>query len=248
MDRRRLVVAAALGAVALVVLFGVGRFTAPPATDHPHDTPEPRSAPAASTSELPSTSEATVASGRYPRTPEGAVAAATAYGLALDGPALFDPEHRDAVLDAVAAEDVREELAATFAEGLDLISSQLALDQHSATDPGFVWRVAPGGWQLRAYDRSSATVAIWAAVVVMLDDRLLVEPGWQTSEVELVWERGDWRLVRFRTEPGPSPAFAGGPGVDPVAHLDRRPGQQIAYVHVLAVFGRHCLDVRLFCR
>ena len=190
------------------------------ATGQPDAAAPPPPERATSTSELPRTGEAATESAGYPRTAQGAVAAATAYGLALDGPALFDPEHRDTVLDAVAAKDAREDLAEALYEGAELISSQLGVDRGSAHDPGFVWRVVPGGWQLRDYDRSSATVAIWAAVVVMLDDRLLIEPGWQTSEVELVWERDAWRLVGFRTEPGPNPAFAGGPGVDAV-------GQQI---------------------
>jgi hypothetical protein len=215
-DRRRLLIAVTVGVVTLLVLLGVGRFTSPPATDRSDPAPPPPPERATSMLELPQTGEAPTEPGGYPRTAEGAVAAATAYGLALDGPALFDPAHRDPVLDAVAAEDAREDLAAAFYEGAELITSQLGLDRDWVHDPGFVWRVIPGGWQLRDYDRSSATIAIWAAVVVMLDDRLLVEPGWQTSEVELVWERGAWRLVGFRTEPGPNPTFAGGPSIDPV--------------------------------
>ena len=216
MDRRRSLIAVTVGAVALLVLLGVGRFTSPPATDRPDAAAPPPPERATSTSELPRTGEAATESAGYPRTAEGAVAAATAYGLALDGPTLFDPVHRSGVLDLIAAEDAREELATTFADGAELITSQLGIDRDSVSDPGFVWRVVPGGWQLRGYDRSSATVAIWAAVVVMVDDRLLVESGWQTSEVQLIWERDDWRLVGFRTQPGPNPAFAAGPSIDPV--------------------------------
>ena len=216
MDRRRLVLVAALVGVAVVIGFSVGRVSSPPSSEAQADDLEVVSEPATSTSDLPASDRPPTDPASYPRTPAGAVAAATAYGLALDGPAVFEPAHRSAVLDAIAADGVRDELAATFADGLDLITSQLDLDQRSAKDPGFVWRVVPGGWQLRAYDRSSATVAIWAAVVVMVDDRLLIEPGWQTSEVELTWERDGWRLVGFRTEPGPNPTFATGPGADPV--------------------------------
>ena len=216
MDRRRAVFAIILGVTALLVLVGVGRCTSPPAVDRLDAGLPPPTAPATSTSEVPGSGDAATGVSDYPRTPEGAVAAATAYGLALDGPGLFDPTHRSSLLDEIAAEGAHADLSATFAAGAELIHSELGIDQDSVSEPGFVWRVVPGGWQLRSYGPSGATVAVWAAAVVLVDDRLLVEPGWQTSEVELIWERDGWRLLGFSTEQGPDPAFAAGPGVDAV--------------------------------
>jgi hypothetical protein len=217
-DRRRFVRPAALVvAVAVVVLLAARAGSSPSG----HDS---TGVAAGTGGRTTSASESTVPGGSdggtgldgYPRSPEGAVAAATAYGLALDGPEVFDAEHRESVLDAVASAEARDELEATFDAGLDLISTQLGLDVRARSGPGFVWRVVPGGWQLRQFDIDRARVAIWAAVVVMADDLLLVEPGWQTTEVTVVWEDGGWRLVGFQTESGPNPALASGPGGEPV--------------------------------
>ena len=57
--------------------------------------------------------------------------------------------------------------------------------------------------------RDRATVAIWATGVVLADGRPLAMPEWRTTEVELVWERDDWRLIAFATTPGPAPSLAG---------------------------------------
>ena len=219
---RRLLVAAALAAslvLAIVVVRLVSPSGAPTAEDLGSD-PESTT----STFETPHPDAAARDElSEFPRTPVGAVAAATAHGLALDGPAAFEPEHRAEVLDDIAADASRDELTAVFDNGLGLVREQLFLDQQAVSDPGFVWRVVPGGWQLRSYDRTQATVAVWAAVVVMTGDRPLVEPGWQTTQVELTWERDAWRLVRFATEPGPDPLFVGSGG-EPV-------GQRINAFH-----------------
>jgi hypothetical protein len=218
-DRRRFLRPAALVvAAAVVVLVFVRAGSAPPEHDGGGAATD-ASGSATSSSDRTDPTDPVGASGAdaFPRSPDGAVAAATAYGLALDGPDVFDAEHRGQVLDAVASAGARADLKATFAEGLELISSQLGLDASAREDPGFVWRVVPGGWQLREFDRDGATVAIWAAVVVMADDVLLVEPAWRTTEVTLVWEGGGWRLVGFQTESGPNPAFAtGAAGGEPV--------------------------------
>lgn len=218
MDRRRFLRPAALVVVLAIVALLIARAgSSPPG----HDS----GAVAAETvRRTTSTPELAVPDGSgsgtgidvYPRSPEGAVAAATAYGLALDGPEVFDAEHRESVLDAVASAEARDELEVAFDAGLEVISTQLGLDARARNGPGFVWRVVPGGWQVRQFDRDRATVAIWAAVVVMADDLLLVEPGWQTTEVTIVWEHGGWRLVGFQTEPGPNPMLATRQGGEPM--------------------------------
>lgn len=90
-----------------------------------------------------------------------------------------------------------------------LVVSQLGLTPDVLTDATFVWRAVPAGWQLRAFIPDRAVVAVWATGVAVARGRPLVQPGWSTTEVELVWERGGWRLVGFNTEPGPhQPAAA----------------------------------------
>ena len=145
----------------------------------------------------------------FPHTRDGAVEAATAYGLALDGPLLLDPSGRSALLQDIASDAARAELESTLARGADLIVTNLGLTDDRISEPGFVWRVVPGGWQVRSYDGTRATVAIWATGVVLADGRPLAMPEWRTTEVELVWERDDWRLIAFATTPGPAPSLAG---------------------------------------
>jgi hypothetical protein len=203
-DRRRLLTVLGLGVVALIALLAVGRFTSSPASDDgPAATGLADGEAEATAGVEPSRSPDRGA--EYPRTREGAVAAATAYALALDNPDIFHPEYRRAVLGEIAAAATRAELVAAFDEGLGLIGSQLHLDPKVASDPGFVWRAVPGGWQVADYDGTSASVGVWTAVMAIADGRLLVQPSWRTTEVTLVWERDRWRLVGFHTGAGPDP-------------------------------------------
>jgi hypothetical protein len=208
-DRRRLLHLAVSAAAVLLVVLAVSRLTTSSEADHgpsvdggtAAEAIEAHSArPWADVDDAPDIG--------FPRTREGAVAAATAYALALDNPRILDPDHRAQVLDDVAAEASLTELRAVFDEGLALISSQLHLDAEMSDDLDFVWRAVPGGWRVVAFDRSAATVAVWSAVMAIADGRLLAEPGWRTTEVALVWEREAWRLVGFQTGPGPDPARA----------------------------------------
>lgn len=218
MDRRRLLRPAVLVlSVAIVALLIARAGSSSPGHDNgPVAAETGRRTTSTSESQVSASSGGRAGLDVYPRSPEGAVAAATAYGLALDGPEVFDAEHRASVLDAVASTEARDKLETTFDAGLGLISTQLGLDMEARHGPGFVWRVVPGGWQLQQFDSDRATVAIWAAVVVMADDLLLVEPGWQTTEVTIVWEDGGWRLVGFQTEPGPNPMLATGQAGEPI--------------------------------
>ena len=145
----------------------------------------------------------------FPRSREGAVEAATSYGLALDGPLLLDASSRSALLRDIASVGARGDLESTLTRGANLIVTNLGLTEDRIDDPGFVWRVVPGDWETRAYDRTRATVAIWATGVVLADGQPLAMPEWRTTEVELVWERDDWRLVGFTSTPGPAPSLAG---------------------------------------
>lgn len=241
-SRRRWLVAGG----AAVALFGtgmvVGRGLGP---DVPDDVPAFAGEPSSIADRVGSSASPTAGPdavspedppGGFPRTPDGAVVAATAYGLALGGPGLLDPSRRQALLGVFAASYAREELEAVLGGVAELITSRLALAPESLADPRFVWRVVPAGWQLRDYSDQRAVVAIWATGVVVADGRPLVQPGWRTTEVELVWERDGWRLVGFRTQPGPQPPLIGDPAGSaaglvinefrPYRHLPAQPREQ----------------------
>jgi hypothetical protein len=215
MDRRRLLRSAAIALALVTVLAVVVRCSTAPT--QPDEQAAADADGSTSSRSDPPDPLVDASAPDYPRTREGAVAAATAYSLALDGPRIFDPAHRRQILRDVATEDARTELEGAFADGVGLIASQLGLEADTFDEPSTVWRAVPGGWQLLDYDRAVATVAIWAAVVAIAEDQLLIEPAWQTTEMTVVWERGGWRLAGFTSRPGPDPAFVGAPDGDPVA-------------------------------
>jgi hypothetical protein len=203
-DRRRLLQLSAAAAAVVLVVLAFGRLT-PSSEEHGSRAAGSAIEATEPHTEHPQAAEVGADLG-FPRTREGAVAAATAYALALDNPQILDPDHREQVLADIAAEASLGELLTVFDEGLAVISSQLQLATDAADDPSFVWRAVPGGWRMVAFDRTTATVAVWSAVMAIADGLLLAEPGWRTTEVALVWERDAWRLVGFQTGPGPDPA------------------------------------------
>jgi hypothetical protein len=204
-DRRRLLQLSAAAAAVVLVVLAFGRLT-PSSEEHGSRAAGSAIEATEPHAERPRVEVDVSADSGFPRTREGAVAAATAYALALDNPRILDPDHREQVLADIAAEASLRELQAVFDEGLALISSQLHLDANVVDDLDFVWRAVPGGWRVVAFDRTTATVAVWSAVMAIADGLLLAEPGWRTTEVALVWEREAWRLVGFQTGSGPDPA------------------------------------------
>lgn len=209
--RRLLAVVAAAGL--FVAGAAIGRATA---RAHPNRAPEEDRATASGDTSAgeaaPPLGQAGI-EGRYPHTPTGAVMAATAFAMALDGPSLLDPQSRAATLTLVAASGERVKLADRFDRLSQLIATRLDLRPDVATDSGFVWRAVPAGWQLRHYTDTDAVVAIWGTGVMAIEGRQLDQPGWQTTEVTLRWERDNWRLVGFRTQDGPTPPTVGSQAV-----------------------------------
>lgn len=140
----------------------------------------------------------------------GAVDKAAAMVAAFDGPDVLDADSRSVLLDRHAAQSSRADLDTTLVTVADLFVTNLGLTAEARDDPGFVWRAVPAGWQVREYAQARAVVAVWSTGVLIAEGLPLVQPGWRTTAVELVWERDDWRLVSFLSEPGPEPPQVGG--------------------------------------
>lgn len=149
-----------------------------------------------------------------PRSParsrEGAVEAATTLVVAFDGPGLLDDTARQELIDQHAARDARSELERVLGGVGGLITDRLALDADELGEAGFVWRTVPAGWRLEEFSRERAVVEVWGTGVVIAHGLPLTQPGWRTTTVELVWERGGWRLQGFDSESGPAPPAVGG--------------------------------------
>ncbi len=196
---------AAVAMLALGVL--IGRATTAPA-------PAPAPAPSQPTAQGagPSRLQDGVPVG-YARTEAGAVAAAAQYVAAFDGERGLIEEERLAVLDVIAADDTREQLATQMSAGTALIAEQLGVDEDVARDPGFVSRSVVAGYELTAHDADQAMVAVWATSIFFAEGRQAISGIWTTETVTLRWERDDWRLVTFESEEGPTPPDTPTPAV-----------------------------------
>lgn len=153
------------------------------------------------------------------RTRESAIRAAAQLIVAFDGAGLFDHRHRDQLLDAHAASSAPGRLDETLGEAARVIVDELDLTAEMLHDPGFVWRSVPAGARVETFTQDRAVVSMWGTGVVVAPGVALVQPGWRTTRVELVWERDAWRLLAFRSEPGPQPPVVGG---TPAAALTAR--------------------------
>lgn len=145
------------------------------------------------------------------RSQEDAVRVAAQLAVAFDGPGMLDPDLRTVLLRRHATRAARPELEQSLGEVADRITGRLGLDPDRMSDPGFVWRLVPAGWQVRSFDPDEAVVAVWATGVVVAGGVPLAPAGWHTTEVVLRWERDAWRLAAFRSEAGPVPPAVDGP-------------------------------------
>ena len=202
------------GALAAVVLFGVGvaagRATAPsgPATAAPAPDPGSSEAAVEATGPGPSRSVDGVPVG-YQRSEQGAVAAAANYAVVLDSPAILDEERLATVLEQVAAADARPDLASRFGRVAALLEERLNLDESAISDTGFVMRSVPAGYRVLDYSDDAATVAIWGTSIFVAAGRQAVAPAWGTTELTLRWEGDDWRVAALDTSEGPAPPLPG---------------------------------------
>ncbi len=152
----------------------------------------------------------------YPRTPEGAVAAATAYVAALGGPAILDPAAVRTTLTAIASSESREGLIRAYE--LAAAQARKRLGAGTAFDPTVVLRTAPVGYRVDGFQRRGATVSVWRVGIVGSGATVEPRQSWRTETLSLVWEDGSWKVDAVRSTPGPTPPLAG-PAATPPAEL-----------------------------
>lgn len=80
-----------------------------------------------------------------------------------------------------------------------------------------LWRELPLTADVVHADSSTASVRVWAVLVVGAPDSGSPRQLWRTVTVDLVWERADWRVDGWTTTSGPTPALANNV---PIAALD----------------------------
>lgn len=152
----------------------------------------------------------------FARTPEGAVAAATAYVAALGGPAILDPAAVRTTITAIASAGSRDDLVRAYE--LAAAQARERLGVGTSSDPVVVLRTAPVGYRVDGFHRRAATVSIWRVGIVGSGATVEPRQSWRTETVSLVWEDGTWKVDAVRSSPGPTPPLAG-PAATPPAEL-----------------------------
>ncbi|MFE7777690.1 hypothetical protein ACFU5O_28080 [Streptomyces sp. NPDC057445] len=146
----------------------------------------------------------------YPRTREGAVAAAVNYQTARSSPGYFsDQALRHQVLSTVmtsAALPGQQSQDDQAAKGL-----LAALGVSAKTAPSMVMRASPLGTKVTAFSSETATVQVWMSELVGVPAEkspMPVSGTWSTYTVILQWQEGDWKVATISQSDGPTPLVA----------------------------------------
>jgi len=202
---RRLAVA---GAAALVFLTGMAARGA--VGDRGESEPQAEAAPASPTE----TNESTPAG--FARSRDGAREAAIAYTATLSQRLLYlEPEAAEAAVRAVAADASVETITRDVLAALETVREPLAAGTGATW-----WVVEPLAAKVEAHTTDRARVSVWMVRVLSRPGVVVPQSSWVTETVELVWERGDWRLWSDETSPGPTPVLDGSDVPTSAAELD----------------------------
>ncbi|MGW6145748.1 hypothetical protein [Streptomyces sp. NPDC055140] len=146
----------------------------------------------------------------YPRTKDGAAAAAVNYQVARSSPGYFtDSALRHQVLKTVmtsAALSSQRQQDDQMTKGL-----MTSLGVTAQTAPSMVMRAASLGTSVSSYSSETATVRLWMSEVVGVPtdkSPMPVSGTWSTYTVILQWQDGDWKVATISQADGPNPLIA----------------------------------------
>ncbi len=138
----------------------------------------------------------------FANTEDGAVASAAAF--VTSGQRLLD-------MDPLAAEKaVREMSAAASADAQvkEIVGKLASAREVLAPGTGpIVYRQSAIAWKLEGFTPSRTRVAIWSVSVLSRDGVAPPQTGWSISTLDLLWERGDWRVWSETISAGPAPTL-----------------------------------------
>lgn len=204
--RRRSVRAIALVAGALV-LFVTGMAVRSAVDGEGHDLPktggrlEIPKTPAGAEGDGPTTVVAGVPAG-YSQSEAGARAAALTFASVVPQQMMYAAHDEVvAMVEATSASGASEVDAADVAASVAEAQAALAAGRGDAW-----WVLAPLAVRVDAYDGDRAEVSVWVVRVVSRPGVATPQASWVVTTLELVWERGDWRVWSARDTPGPTPA------------------------------------------
>jgi len=134
----------------------------------------------------------------------GATAAASAYVAASGRLARLGPlARRDMVL-ALATDSYGETLAASVNSQLDDLL--FALGERGVTGDGLVFVEYPLATRSDSDGADRARVQVWSVLVVATKSGAVPRQVWRTATLTMVWSNGDWKVDRWDTTTGPTPA------------------------------------------
>src|SRR5919108_5050419 len=180
-------------AIALLAGFVFGRITAP-------STVTVRTVPLAPGS---TRVEAGVPIG-YEHTRQGAVDAATAYAVTLNGPIVLDASALRAAEEVIATPDYRGPLEEQTAKALQALDSAYGIRSNASMGATAVVRLVPIPYRVESYNPTEARVSIWAVWLIAEEGILAPQQTWITTQLQLRW-LGDWKLSASGSHPGPVP-------------------------------------------
>ncbi|MFF1678364.1 hypothetical protein ACFVYG_20285 [Streptomyces sp. NPDC058256] len=145
----------------------------------------------------------------YPRTTDGAAAAAVNYQVARSTPGYFTDEAlRHQVLQTMMTSTAltgQQQQDDQTAEGL-----MASLGVTAKTAPDMVMRAASLGTSVASYSNDTATVRVWMSEVVGVPtetSQMPVAGTWSTYTLILQWD-GDWKVATIDQADGPTPLVA----------------------------------------
>ncbi len=189
-----IVVGGFLAGRAAVELFAKGSERSP--TPVTPQTQAPAAPPALAT---PAVATRQSQASRFPRSREGAAAAAASHSIALVKVAFADPTERQATYRQITTTRARQGLLELAA------SSQRVLGTNLGTGGSVVLRAAPMGYRIVSFTPERAVVDVWSVGVSGGSNRPPVA-SWESTLVTLVWQQRSWRLDNFQNGPGLTPA------------------------------------------
>lgn len=146
----------------------------------------------------------------YPRTRDGAAAAAVNYQVARSTPGYFtDKTLRHQVLKTVMASPALAGQQAQDDQTAKGLMASLGVTAKNASD--MVMRAASLGTSVSSYSRDTATVRVWMCEVVGVpaeQSQMPVAGTWSTYTLILQWQAGDWKVATIDQADGPTPMVA----------------------------------------
>lgn len=146
----------------------------------------------------------------YPRTKDGAAAAAVNYQAARSSPVYFTDEGlRHQVLKTVMTSTALANQQAQDDQTAQGLMASLGVTAQTAAD--MVMRAASLGTSMRSYSNDTATVRVWMSEVVGVpteSSKMPVSGTYSTYTLILQWEDGDWKVATIDQADGPTPLVA----------------------------------------